>query len=483
MIKKIDTATKSVKMSSREIRLSGLSDSNLEPDITPIDLTPLEPMTTTTTTVTTTKVSNASAPIATVESDAAKSPLHEEDKKKVKAILTRDESTDASAKDEPTKPSASVLIQKFEEKSSNAHSGSTVVSAVTLPSSTAPAISTITPLQTSPYKSNISPRHTVITRRNVYDRPSSQPVYSTNNSTTITTYSSNIAGNPISMRPTNVHSTVSTGGLVLKETRQKEKQQLSELNDRFASYVERVRFLEAQNKKLQMELSILKGKWGQETKQIEKMYQIELDEARNVLNETSKVKDDLQVKLDKSEHDLELIRKKYGELEEHLNKDKARIATLQDQIAANESEIGLLRRRLNDLQDEEKRLKQETMRMMGEIQRVSGELEFEMKQRLMLENDKQNLEEQLLFLKEIHAKEIDELKHLALQESGIDPALFFKNELASAIKEIREEYETINQTQRNDLERWYRLRVSDFAFLFSISHVHSFHFSLFCHFY
>lgn len=119
-----------------------------------------------------------------------------------------------------------------------------------------------------------------------------------------------------------------------------------------------------------------------------------------------------------------------------------------------------MRRRLNDLQDEEKRLKQETVRMMGEIQRVSSELEFETKQRLMLENDKQSLEEQLLFLKEIHAKEIEELKHLALHESGIDPTVFFKNELASAIKDIREEYETLNQTQRNDLERWYRLRVS-----------------------
>lgn len=97
--------------------------------------------------------------------------------------------------------------------------------------------------------------------------------------------------------------------------------------------------------------------------------------------------------------------------------------------------------------------------MMGEIQRVSSELEFETKQRLMLENDKQSLEEQLLFLKEIHAKEIEELKHLSLHESGIDPTAFFKNELASAIKDIREEYETLNQTQRNDLERWYRLRV------------------------
>jgi intermediate filament protein if len=39
-----------------------------------------------------------------------------------------------------------------------------------------------------------------------------------------------------------------------RENRKREKDDLSYLNDRFASYIERVRFLEAQNKKLQLEI-------------------------------------------------------------------------------------------------------------------------------------------------------------------------------------------------------------------------------------
>jgi len=77
----------------------------------------------------------------------------------------------------------------------------------------------------------------------------------------------------------------------------------------------------------------------------------------------------------------------------------------------------------------------------------------------MLENDKQSLEEELIFLKEIHAKEIEELKHLQFQHQGIDPAIFFRNELSSAIKEIRDEYESLNQSQRSELEGWYRIKV------------------------
>lgn len=249
--------------------------------------------------------------------------------------------------------------------------------------------------------------------------------------------------------------------MILRDSRQKEKQQLGELNDRFAGYVERVRFLEAQNKKLSMELGSLKGKWGSETKQIEQMYKIELDEARAVLNDTAKTKDCVQLIVSKQEGELDNMRRKYQEVENVMTKEKQRVAYLQEQISANESEISLLKRRLQDLQDEEKRYKQEAARMVGEIQRVSYELETEMKSRLMLENDKQSLEEELIFLKEIHAKEIEELKHLQFQHQGIDPAIFFKNELSQAIKEIRDEYESLNLSQRSELEGWYRIKVSE----------------------
>ena len=101
---------------------------------------------------------------------------------------------------------------------------------------------------------------------------------------------------------------------IFRESRLKEKQQLGELNDRFAGYVERVRFLEAQNKKLTMELDNLRSKWGSETKQIEHMYKIELEEARSVLNDTAKTKDCVQLVVSKQEQELDNIRQRYGKI-------------------------------------------------------------------------------------------------------------------------------------------------------------------------
>ena len=41
--------------------------------------------------------------------------------------------------------------------------------------------------------------------------------------------------------------------VAVNETREREKRELCQLNDKFAQYVEKVRFLEAQNRKLQLE--------------------------------------------------------------------------------------------------------------------------------------------------------------------------------------------------------------------------------------
>lgn len=46
-------------------------------------------------------------------------------------------------------------------------------------------------------------------------------------------------------------------------TRQRDKRDLAQLNDKFAQYVEKVRFLEAQNRKLLIELEALKSRAGQ----------------------------------------------------------------------------------------------------------------------------------------------------------------------------------------------------------------------------
>ena len=101
-----------------------------------------------------------------------------------------------------------------------------------------------------------------------------------------------------------------TGVKEVVGTRHKEKKDMQDLNERFASYIEKVRFLEAQNRRLADELEKLKQKWGKETAAIKAMYQAELDEARRLLDEAEKEKARHQIRCDSLEEQLAELKEK-----------------------------------------------------------------------------------------------------------------------------------------------------------------------------
>ena len=307
------------------------------------------------------------------------------------------------------------------------------------------------------YKSHIAPRSTTISRRNAAaGRNLVQTVYSTSSAGFGSSNAGGfLYGGSVPLKPKNA------AVVAIAENREKEKRELGLLNDKFASYVERVRFLEVHNKKLQMELDALKNRAGGESGKIREMYEIELREAKNLIDETGKDKANAELKARTCEEDAERFRKRYQDVINNRNADRARIDDLNKQIAENEAEINLLKRRLGDLEDEAKRYKIETQRLLGEIQRITIELDSETLQRVQLENEKSALEEELSFLRQMHAQELEDLRQKSFLDVGLDSSQFFKSELANAIREIRNEYETINTNQRAEMEQWYRMKIQE----------------------
>jgi hypothetical protein len=100
----------------------------------------------------------------------------------------------------------------------------------------------------------------------------------------------NIAGIPL--RPNRGTSAL----VAVNETREREKRELCQLNDKFAQYVEKVRFLEAQNRKLQLELEALQNKAGQGSSKIKEMYEVEMNEAKKLIDDTTRDRAAAEVK-------------------------------------------------------------------------------------------------------------------------------------------------------------------------------------------
>lgn len=75
-----------------------------------------------------------------------------------------------------------------------------------------------------------------------------------------------------------------------KMTRTQEKMELQHLNDRLATYIERMKELEEQNSKLKTEMTISKETVEREVDGVKRMYESELAEARRLVDETAKDK-------------------------------------------------------------------------------------------------------------------------------------------------------------------------------------------------
>ena len=73
-------------------------------------------------------------------------------------------------------------------------------------------------------------------------------------------------------------------------TRVQEKEELAELNDRFLQYIEQVRSMKTDNFRLETEIFELKERLGSEAESIKAMYEAELADARNLIDETAKEK-------------------------------------------------------------------------------------------------------------------------------------------------------------------------------------------------
>jgi len=237
---------------------------------------------------------------------------------------------------------------------------------------------------------------------------------------------------------------------------------MQDLNERFAGYIEKVRFLEAQNRRLADELEKLKSKWGKETTQIKAMYQAELDEARKLLDDAVKDKARLEIRVASLEEQLEEMSQRLNESRQALSDAREQIDKQNQQLSDYEAEIGLLRRRVEQLENDRDKDKKLIAQLQDSLNRARADLDNETLLHIDAENRRQTLEEELEFLKSIHEQELKELAALAYRDTTAENREFWKNEMGQALREIQQSYDEKMDVMRNELEAYYNLKIQEF---------------------
>ena len=246
----------------------------------------------------------------------------------------------------------------------------------------------------------------------------------------------------------------------IKQKRDQEKQELVRLNERFAAYIERVKFLEGQNKKLLADLDDLRQKWGDESKQIKERFEPELLDARAKIDDITRDKAKSEIKAKRSEYDASNFKRQYDEAVNLINADKNKMMNLEYLLQENNAELDLLKRQMADSENDIEKYRKEINNLNMDLQNLLDELDQVTLNRVRLENEKQTLEEQIPFLNAVHEQEIAELKSLQAG-AHIDPAQFYRHELERAIRDIRGDFEQLNETQKRELEEWYKIKTEE----------------------
>ncbi|XP_036389113.1 peripherin-like [Megalops cyprinoides] len=201
-------------------------------------------------------------------------------------------------------------------------------------------------------------------------------------------------------------------------TRSNEKAELQELNDRFANFIEKVRYLEQQNATLQAELARYRGQ-QQEPSRAGELFQKELRELRNQLEVLGKERDQFQVERDNLAEDLALLNQR---LEDEAQKR-----------ADAENNLVLFRKDVDDA----------TL------------------SRLELERKIESLMDEIEFLKKVHDEEIQEVQ-VSVQTQQLQVEMESpKPDLTAALRDIRAQYETIASKNMQEAEEWYKAKFTD----------------------
>lgn len=245
-------------------------------------------------------------------------------------------------------------------------------------------------------------------------------------------------------------------------TRIQEKHDLMNLNDRLATYIDKVRQLESENNRLTREVQTSQEIVTREVTNIKSIYEHELNDARKVLDETAHERAKLEI-------DAKRLWEENEELRAKLDKKSKDFILADNQARVLESRVSDLQTKCNQAISDRKKIADELKDSEKEVEKLRKQIEENRKcleeetlTRVDLENTLQSLKEELQFKDQIYQQELTETRtKRQVDISEIDGKLAqqYEAKLQESLQDLRDQYESQMANNRQEIEMLYETKI------------------------